>query len=110
MGRREAAPAAAIPTRRGPREVGRGCRPGGAARAGGCTRRQPASVSAGGRKKVAMDERRCETDVAIIGGGAAGIAAALEAGTAGARVALLEQDGALGGTAATSGGGCFLVG
>ena len=43
-------------------------------------------------------------------GGGAGIAAALEAKAAGARAVLLEQDDALGGTAATSGGGCFLVG
>jgi flavocytochrome c len=50
------------------------------------------------------------TDIAIIGSGGAGVAAALEAAEAGARVVLLEQDDALGGTAATSGGGCFLVG
>jgi flavocytochrome c len=49
-------------------------------------------------------------DVTIIGGGGAGVAAALEAGDAGARVVLLEQDEALGGTAATSGGGCLIVG
>src|SRR5262245_13084441 len=57
-----------------------------------------------------MTERRLETDIAIIGGGGAGVAAALEAKEAGARAVLLEQDEALGGTAATSGGGCFLVG
>jgi len=57
-----------------------------------------------------MTEHRVDTDIAIIGGGAAGVAAALEAKTAGAKVALLEQDDALGGTAATSGGGCFIVG
>ena len=57
-----------------------------------------------------MTERRLHTDIAIIGGGAAGVAAALEAKAAGARAILLEQDGALGGTAATSGGGCFIVG
>ncbi|HXJ84085.1 MAG TPA: FAD-dependent oxidoreductase [Candidatus Methylomirabilis sp.] len=53
---------------------------------------------------------RIDTDLAIIGGGGAGVAAALEAHAAGARVVLLEQHDALGGTAATSGGGCFIVG
>lgn len=57
-----------------------------------------------------MAETRLETDVTIIGGGGAGVAAALDAGDAGARVVLLEQDDALGGTAATSGGGCLIVG
>ncbi len=57
-----------------------------------------------------MPAKRIDTDVAIIGGGAAGVAGALEAHAAGARVVLLEQDAALGGTAATSGGGCFIVG
>jgi flavocytochrome c len=57
-----------------------------------------------------MTERRIDTDIAIIGGGAAGVTAALEAHDAGAAVVLLEQDAALGGTAATSGGGCFIVG
>jgi predicted oxidoreductase len=54
-----------------------------------------------------MSAERIDTDVAIIGGGVAG---ALEAPAAGARVVLLEQDAALGGTAASSGGGCFIVG
>src|SRR5215467_4797338 len=57
-----------------------------------------------------MTGERDETDIAIIGAGAAGVAAALEAKAAGARVVLVEQDDALGGTAATSGGGCFIVG
>jgi predicted oxidoreductase len=57
-----------------------------------------------------MTQGRVDTDVAIIGAGGAGVAAALEAGEAGASVVLLEQDGKLGGTAATSGGGCFIVG
>src|SRR5262249_52843840 len=39
-----------------------------------------------------------------------GVAAALDATDAGARVILLEQDDALGGTAATSGGGRLIVG
>src|SRR5499427_6357091 len=57
-----------------------------------------------------MPAERIQTDVVIIGGGAAGVTGALEAHAAGARVVLLEQDAALGGTAATSGGGCFIVG
>src|SRR5262245_42657724 len=57
-----------------------------------------------------MTERRVEADIAIIGRGGAGVAAALEAKVAGAKAILLEQDDALGGTAATSGGGCFIVG
>jgi predicted oxidoreductase len=57
-----------------------------------------------------MAETRLDTDITIVGGGGAGVAAALEAGDAGARVVLLEQDETLGGTAATSGGGCLIVG
>ena len=57
-----------------------------------------------------MVTHRLETDIAIIGGGGAGVAAALEVGDAGASVVLLEQDAKLGGTAATSGGGCLIVG
>jgi len=57
-----------------------------------------------------MAETHLETDVAIIGGGGAGIPAAIEAAEAGARVVLLEQADTLGGTAAISGGGCLIVG
>jgi len=57
-----------------------------------------------------MSGDHIDADVAIVGGGAAGVTAALEAHAAGARAVLLEQDDALGGTAATSGGGCFIVG
>jgi predicted oxidoreductase len=57
-----------------------------------------------------MADNRLERDIAIIGGGGAGVAAALEAGEAGATMVVLEQDDKLGGTAATSGGGCFIVG
>jgi flavocytochrome c len=53
---------------------------------------------------------RLEADIAVIGGGGAGIAAALEAGEAGARIVLIEQADTLGGTAAISGGGCLIVG
>ncbi|MEK6614013.1 MAG: FAD-binding protein, partial [Candidatus Binatota bacterium] len=45
------------------------------------------------------------TDVAIIGTGGAGLAAAFEAHSAGARVAVLEQAESLGGASIISGGG-----
>jgi flavocytochrome c len=51
-----------------------------------------------------------ECDVTVIGGGAAGVAAALEADGAGAKVVVVEQADRLGGTAAISGGGCCMVG
>ncbi len=57
-----------------------------------------------------MAENHVEADVAIIGGGGAGIAAAIEAGEAGAKIALIEQADTLGGTAIISGGGCLIVG
>lgn len=50
-----------------------------------------------------------ETDIVIIGGGAAGVAAAIEAKAAGTRAVLVEQFDTLGGTAATSGGGCWMA-
>jgi flavocytochrome c len=56
-----------------------------------------------------MNPTRIDTDIVIIGGGAAGVAAALEAKTAGARAVLIEQFDTLGGTAATSGGGCWMA-
>ena len=57
-----------------------------------------------------MAPNNMEADVAIIGGGGAGVAAALEAGDAGAKIVLLEQADTMGGTAAISGGGCLIVG
>lgn len=51
-----------------------------------------------------------ETDVAIVGSGGAGMAAAVEARSAGARVAVLEQAETLGGAAIISGGGCCIAG
>ena len=39
-----------------------------------------------------MPENRLDTDVTIIGGGDAGVAAALEAGEAGATMVLLEAN------------------
>lgn len=47
-------------------------------------------------------------DVVVVGGGPAGLAAALAAGEAGARVALLEAAPVLGGTAAWSGGAAWV--
>ncbi len=51
-----------------------------------------------------------ETDVAIMGAGAAGIAAGIEALDAGARVVAVEKLAEPGGAAIISGGGCLLVG
>ncbi len=48
-------------------------------------------------------------DVAIVGSGAAGVTAAIEASEAGASVVVLEREDHLGGAAAISGGGCFVV-
>jgi flavocytochrome c len=59
---------------------------------------------------MAAAAQKIETDIAIIGGGAAGIAAGIEARDAGASVVVLEQAEAAGGSAITSGGGCLLVG
>jgi len=50
------------------------------------------------------------TEVLIIGSGAAGVTAAIEAKEAGAEVIVIEKSGFLGGAAAISGGGCCLVG
>src|SRR5215470_12049284 len=54
--------------------------------------------------------RQYETDVAIIGAGAAGVAAGIEARDAGARAIAFELDAAPGGAAIISGGGCLIVG
>ncbi|MBI3057758.1 MAG: FAD-dependent oxidoreductase, partial [Deltaproteobacteria bacterium] len=56
------------------------------------------------------EEKHFVTDVAIIGTGGAGLAAAFEARGAGARVAVLEQAESLGGASIISGGGCFIAG
>ena len=45
---------------------------------------------------------RRETDVIVVGGGPAGLAAAIAAGRAGARTTLVERFGYLGGTATAS--------
>ncbi len=55
-------------------------------------------------------EKLLTTDVAIIGTGGAGLAAAIEAQEAGAQVLLVEQAETLGGASIISGGGCFVVG
>lgn len=49
-------------------------------------------------------------DVLVAGSGGAGVAAALDAARAGARVAIVESAPDWGGASAISGGGCFLVG
>ncbi|HEV8720913.1 MAG TPA: FAD-dependent oxidoreductase [Candidatus Binatia bacterium] len=51
-----------------------------------------------------------QTDVVIIGGGGAGIPAAIEVARAGGKAIVLEQAAECGGTAAISGGGCCIVG
>lgn len=56
------------------------------------------------------NESRIDVDVAIIGGGGAGIPAAIEVGRAGGTAVVLEQAESCGGTAAISGGGCCIVG
>ena len=53
---------------------------------------------------------RTETDVVVVGGGGAGLAAAIEAGRAGARVVLLEKNPALGGTTLRSVGSITATG
>ena len=53
---------------------------------------------------------RIQTDVAIIGGGGAGIPAAIEVARAGGECVVLEQAAECGGTAAISGGGCCIAG
>lgn len=49
-----------------------------------------------------MQPRLTETDVLVVGGGGAGLAAAIEAATLGARVVLVEKNPALGGSTAWS--------
>lgn len=49
-------------------------------------------------------------DVAIVGSGGAGFAAAIEAKKAGANVAIIEKADTLGGASIISGGGCMIVG
>ena len=58
-----------------------------------------------------MPERKSrQTDVLIVGSGAVGVAAGLEAHEAGAQVIIVEKEAQLGGAAAISGGGCSCVG
>ena len=57
-----------------------------------------------------MANSTLEVDVAIIGGGGAGIPAAIEVARAGGTAVVLEQADSCGGTAAISGGGCCIVG
>ena len=57
-----------------------------------------------------MASATLRTDVVIIGGGGAGIPAAIEVARAGGWAAVLETAAECGGTAAISGGGCCIVG
>jgi flavocytochrome c len=57
-----------------------------------------------------MADSSFQTDVAIIGGGGAGIPAAIEVARAGGKAVVLEQAAECGGTASISGGGCCIVG
>jgi flavocytochrome c len=54
--------------------------------------------------------QQIDTDVAIVGAGAAGIAAGIEARAAGARAIAFEKSADPGGAAIISGGGCLIVG
>lgn len=51
-----------------------------------------------------------KTEVVVLGGGAAGIAAGIEALDKGAQVIVIEKEPAAGGAAIISGGGCLIVG
>jgi flavocytochrome c len=57
-----------------------------------------------------MASSTLQTDVAIIGGGGAGIPSAIEVARAGGKALVLEGAAECGGTAAISGGGCCIVG
>jgi succinate dehydrogenase/fumarate reductase flavoprotein subunit len=57
-----------------------------------------------------MPDSILDVDVAIIGGGGAGIPAAIEVARAGGKAVVVEQADSCGGTAAISGGGCCIVG
>ena len=57
-----------------------------------------------------MANSSLQTDVAIIGGGGAGIPAAIEVVRVGGKAIVLEAAAECGGTAAISGGGCCIVG
>lgn len=59
---------------------------------------------------MASPEFPAETDVLIIGAGAAGLTAALAAHAGGARVAIIDKGDRLGGTAAISGGIVWIAG
>lgn len=59
---------------------------------------------------AALEGCAAASDVVVVGAGAAGLAAAIEAAEAGRRTLVLEAFPEYGGAAATSGGGCCLVG
>src|SRR5262245_2196463 len=61
-----------------------------------------------GERNMAARTSR-QTDVVIVGSGAVGVAAGLEAQEAGAQVIVIEKEAQLGGAAAISSGGCCCV-
>ncbi len=58
----------------------------------------------------AVDDWESDVDVVVVGGGCAGVCAAIEAAESGARVLLSERTGGLGGTSAMSSGLLYLGG
>jgi succinate dehydrogenase/fumarate reductase flavoprotein subunit len=56
------------------------------------------------------DPKRIVADVAIVGTGGAGLAAAIEARGTGAKVAIVERAETMGGASLVSGGGCCMAG
>ncbi len=60
--------------------------------------------------EVTAEDASLEADVVVVGGGIAGLSAAIEAADAGASVILLEKKAATGGASALSGGECLAAG
>lgn len=72
-----------------------------------CVEQAGGSVSAlekGPSREKAQGEKTIDTEIAIIGAGASGMAAAIEASIRGARVTVMEQCANIGGNALVSGG------
>ena len=61
------------------------------------------SMAAGYRRKSEKNIKKIECDVLIVGGGTAGVIAALQAARAGCSTVLVENSGQLGGTITTGG-------
>src|SRR4030081_925682 len=79
-----------------------------------CSKSGPPPIIAPGPNKGSFSPmaggKQYETDIAIVGAGAAGVAAGIEARDAGARAIAFEQGSEPGGAAIISGGGCLIVG